>query len=152
MGGGGGADTSKTSKDVIFVHFCLIYTNSSGTESLCLFFDWQTCDLSDLFSSVPAGRRWAAGRSPSVPPRTAGSRWSAGFAWSPEEATGGGGGWERETKDKRQSVVRNSHQPHAERRALEQRRMKEDETDWQEEQRGETVSLNYITETKDLLV
>lgn len=29
---------------------------------------------------------------------------------------------------------------------------REDETDWQEEQRGETVSLNYTTETKDLLV
>ena len=63
-------------------------SESTGAKLLVCSFDWWAPDLAEP-SSLPAGRRWAAGRSPSAPPRTAGSRWSAGSAWSPEEATEG---------------------------------------------------------------
>lgn len=61
----------------------LIKKKQTNIESVCV---CLTDRGSTEASSLPAGRRLAGGRSLSALLRTAGSHWSAGSAWSPEEA------------------------------------------------------------------
>lgn len=60
--------------------------NESVRRKSWLDFDWQALVLAEPLS-LPVGRRWAVGQSPSALLRTAGFHWSAGSAWSPEETS-----------------------------------------------------------------